>query len=183
MGAALGLAGALTRKAMLVPVLACPSCGPRTLHWTQQIPMIAAGVLIIVLGLGMLGWLPFTRRLEQAAHNLPPVRRAMQVFREGAAGLGVYYPMGMAFGFIPCGLVYSVLATAGRAGMDAGNPVTGLLEGGMLMVLFGTGTIAPMALFGRVASLLGARMRTRLYRLSAVLVLAMGIVFLVRALR
>jgi hypothetical protein len=183
LGAALGLAGALTQKAMLAPLIACHSCGPSYLHWTQQIPMILAGVLIIALGLGMMGWLPYARRLETAAHNFPPVRRAMQVFREGGTGLGVYYPMGMIFGFIPCGLVYSVLATAGRAGMDAGNALTGLLEGGLLLLLFGMGTVAPMALFGRVASIIGARMRRRLYRLSAVFVLAMGTIFLLRVLR
>jgi sulfite exporter TauE/SafE len=183
MGATLGLAGFLTQGANFFAAVACPSCGPGYLHWTQRIPMVAAGVLIILLGFGMAGWLPITARLEKAAFHFPLVRRAMSLFRQGDTGIGIYYPMGVILGFIPCGLVYSVLVTAGRAGMDAANAGAGLLTGGLLMLLFGIGTIAPLAIFGRVASYIGAKARQRLYHLSAVFVIIMGIIFLVRGLR
>lgn len=182
MGAGLGLAGSLAGGADFLAGAACPSCGPGYLHWTQRIPMAAAGVLVILMGLGMAGWLPFTGRLERAALGLPLARRALELFRGAEAGAGVYYPMGVALGFIPCGLVYSVLVIAGRAGMEAGGAVPGLLTGGLVMLLFGAGTVAPLAAFGRAASLIGARARRRLYMLSAVFVMAMGAIFLVRAL-
>jgi uncharacterized protein len=183
LGAVLGLTGYITQGAHNLLASACPSCGSDYLHWVQRIPMAAAGILIIVMGFSMAGWLPLTARLEKVASDFPLVRRAMALFREGGTGIGVYYPMGVVLGFIPCGLVYSVLVTAGRAGMDAPNGAAALLEGGLLMLLFGFGTIAPLALFGRVASYIGARMRQRLYLISALFVIAMGIIFLVRALR
>jgi hypothetical protein len=183
LGGVLGLIGFVTQGVNTMLARACPACGPNYLHWVQRIPMALAGILIIAMGLSMAGWLPFTARLEKAATGFPLVRRALALFREGATGVGVYYPMGVVLGFIPCGLVYSVLVTAGRAGMDAPNGVAGILEGGLIMLLFGSGTIAPLAVFGRVASFIGARMRQRLYLISALLVIAMGIIFLVRALR
>lgn len=182
MGAALGLAGSLARGADFLSAAACPSCGPGYFHWTQRIPMVAAGALIIAMGLGMAGWLPITRRFEKAAPSFPLARRAMAFFRGGETGAGVYYPMGVALGFIPCGLVYSVLVTAARGGMEARSALMGLFEGGFLMLLFGAGTVAPLAAFGRVVSLIGSKTRRRLYRLSAVFVIAMGAIFLMRAL-
>lgn len=183
MGAVLGLAGFLTQGINFFAAAACPSCGPGYLHWTQRIPMVGAGLLIIILGIGMTGWLPITAHLEKAALHFPLARRLMTLFREGNTGMGIYYPMGVALGFIPCGLVYSVLVIAGRAGMDAANAGAGLFTGGLLMLLFGIGTIAPLAVFGRVASFIGAKARRRLYHLSALFVIIMGIIFLVRGLR
>jgi sulfite exporter TauE/SafE len=183
MGAALGLAGFLTQGASFFAAVACPSCGPGYLHWTQRIPMVGAGLVIILMGIGMTGWLPITARLEKATLHFPLARRIMTFFREANTGVGIYYPMGVALGFIPCGLVYSVLVTAGRAGMAAPNAGAGLLAGGLLMLLFGAGTIAPLAIFGRVASFIGARARRRLYLLSALFVITMGIIFLIRGLR
>ncbi|GAB4389308.1 MAG: sulfite exporter TauE/SafE family protein [Thermodesulfovibrionales bacterium] len=182
MGAALGLAGSLAGGADFVPRADCPSCGPGYLHWSQRLVMAAAGALVVAMGLGMAGWLPLVGRVERAALSLPLARKAMELFRGGGAGVGVYYPMGVAMGFIPCGLVYSVLATAGRAGMEAPNAAAGLLEGGLVMLLFGAGTVLPLAAFGRAASFVGARARRRLYRLSALFVVAMGAIFLIRAL-
>lgn len=183
MGAVLGLMGAASGTAHHFFAVACPSCTGSYLHWSQRILMAGAGLLIMAMGLSMAGWLPFTARLEKAAFNFSLVRRVLKLFREGATGVGIYYPMGVVLGFIPCGLVYSVLITAGRAGMDAPNSLAGLLSGGLVMLLFGTGTVAPLAVFGRVASYIGARTRQRLYRLSALFVLAMGFIFLFRALR
>lgn len=183
MGAALGLAGSLTQGVSFLVGVACPSCGPEYLHWVQRFLMAAAGLLIIVMGFGMAGWLPFTARLEKSAGNIPLARWLLKFFRQGDTGLGVYYPMGVALGFIPCGLVYSVLITAGRVGMDAGNVAEGLFAGGLLMLVFGLGTMAPMAVFGRAASFIGARLRRKLYFLSAVFVMVMGLIFIVRALR
>jgi hypothetical protein len=183
LGAALGLAGSLAGCVDYLFAAACPSCGPGYLHWAQRIPMAMAGILIIIFGLGMAGWLPITARLEKAACGFPLVRRAMSFFRDGGTGMGIYYPMGVVLGFIPCGLVYSVLVTAGRAGMDAGNAAKGLLEGGFIMLIFGLGTMAPLTFFGRIASLIGLKARQKLYRLSAVFVMIMGVIFLLRALR
>lgn len=182
LGATLGLAGALAQGFNHIFAVACPTCGPGYLHWVQRIPMVGAGILIIILGIGMAGWLPISARLERAALSFPLISRVMKVFREADIGMGIYYPMGVVLGFIPCGLVYSVLVTAGRAGMDAPNSRAALFEGGLLMLLFGIGTIAPLAIFGRIASYIGARMRQRLYLLSALFVIAMGLIFLIRAL-
>jgi sulfite exporter TauE/SafE len=50
------------------------------------------------------------------------------------------------------------------------------------MLLFGAGTALPLLAFGGVSGFLGGRMRARFYRLSAMIVIAMGAIFLYKGL-
>jgi sulfite exporter TauE/SafE len=179
MGAAVGFAGSFAGSLALGRA---PAHGSMYLHWAQRVPLAAAGALIILMGLGMAGLLPLARLLEKWALGLSVARRAVGLLRGGAT-VGAFYPMGVALGFIPCGLVYSALVTAAGAGIEAGGHAHGLLRGGALMLLFGAGTAAPLMAFGKVVGFLGTKARARLYRLSSAFVVAMGIIILVRALR
>jgi hypothetical protein len=146
--------------------------------------MIFAGIVIILMGLGLAGWLPLawlTRRTDPTL-SAPAtffINKMRSVF-SGNLPNGAFFPMGMATGLIPCGLVYTALITTARAAMEAQNPVIGGLKGMLLMLLFGLGTLPALVLFGKLVNVIGIKMRARLYKLSALVMIAMGVLFLVR---
>ncbi len=147
----------------------------------QKGVMIAAGALIVILGLGLTGWLPFVKRFENKLSSLPFIQKIMTLF-SGDMSVGTFYPMGLVLGFIPCGLVYTALLSSVRLGMESGNPVLGLLRGSVLMLLFGIGTAPSLLLFGKVVNMISMKIRDRLYKLSAIIMIIMGIIFMLRAL-
>jgi len=156
-----------------------------SLQLVQKAVMIVAGIVIIVIGLGLAGWLPFFDRFRQSGGG-----KFSQLFSgwvknifAGKLPVGAFYPMGMVLGCIPCGLVYAALITTATAGMEAENELMGLMQGFLLMLLFGLGTMPSLLLFGRLINVISVRMRENLYKLSAVFMVIMGIIFLVRALK
>ena len=88
--------------------------------------------------------------------------------------------MGLATGLIPCGLVYTALITTARAAMEAPSPIAGGLKGMLMMLLFGLGTLPALVLFGKLVNVLSIKMRSRLYKLAAMVMIAMGVLFLMR---
>lgn len=144
--------------------------------------MMAAGFLIVVMGFSMAGFSPLMKSLEKKASGLALFSRMANLFSDGISP-GTFYPMGVLLGFIPCGLVYSALVIAARAAMEDYNHVSALLDGLLLMTIFGLGTVPALLLFGRIISFIGTRARERFYRLSALFVILMGIVFIIRAVK
>jgi sulfite exporter TauE/SafE len=142
---------------------------------------IGAGLLVVLAGLALGGWLPRLRLSSGAAESRGLPARLARFARE-SGGPGVFFPLGLILGFLPCGLVYAALLTAARAGMEAGSPAAGFLRGFLAMALFGAGTIPPLLLVGKAIGFLGLRMRKNLYRASAAMVVFAGAVFLARAL-
>jgi sulfite exporter TauE/SafE len=146
--------------------------------------MIFAGLVIILMGLGLAGWLPLawvTRHRNQtlSAPSSFFVNKMKSIF-SGNLPSGAFYPMGLATGLIPCGLVYTALITAVRAAMEAPNHIIGGLKGMLMMFLFGLGTLPALVLFGKLVNVISIKMRSRLYKLAAVVMIAMGVLFLVR---
>jgi sulfite exporter TauE/SafE len=47
-------------------------------------------------------------------------------------------------------------------------------------LLFGLGTLPALVMFGKLVNVIGIKMRARLYRLAALVMIAMGVLFLVR---
>ncbi|MGE5753986.1 MAG: sulfite exporter TauE/SafE family protein, partial [Deltaproteobacteria bacterium] len=142
---------------------------------------IGAGMLVILAGLALGGWLP---RLHPSSGGYVATGLSARIARlaRESGGPGVFYPLGLILGFLPCGLVYAALLTAARAGMEAEGPASGFLRGFLAMALFGAGTIPSLLLVGKAIGFLGLRMRKHLYRASAAMVVFAGAVFLVRAL-
>jgi sulfite exporter TauE/SafE len=103
----------------------------------------------------------------------------------GTGSAGAYYPLGMVLGFLPCGLVYTVLLSCARKGMEAASTSGAFLSGFLLMAVFGLGTVPSLLLLGKAVSLSGGRIRTRrrCYRAAAALMVVLGIVFAVRGVR
>ena len=134
----------------------------------QRALQILAGLFMVALGLYLAGWwtglrhieglgLRMWRRIEPVGRGFMPVRSPYQALM-----------LGLVWGWLPCGLVYSVLIWALSAG-DA-------LRGAALMVSFGAGTLPNLLLMGVAAGWLASRMRSRWIRaLAGGLVLLFGV--------
>lgn len=102
------------------------------------------------------------KRLQPLSKRWLPVRTVLQ------AGM-----LGTIWGWLPCGLVYSVLIAA----LATASP----LQGGLLMLSFGLGTLPTLMAMGMAAVKLKAWLqRPWLRRLSGLLVLLFGVVGLIR---
>lgn len=145
----------------------------------QRIMMTATGFLIVLTGLVLGGWIPALRLPEGEAGQHRLTGRVVRLVSE-CGSPGAFFPLGLALGFLPCGLVYGALLSSARVGMEAGNHAEGFLKGLLMMGLFGAGTVPGLLIVAKAAALLGMRLRARLYRTSAVLLIVVGIVFAVR---
>ena len=135
---------------------------------------VAANLMMIALGLyltGITGALAFTeragqwlwRRIQPATKHFLPVRGAAQAF-----------PLGLLWGWLPCGLVYSVLAMALLTGSAA--------RGAATLLAFGLGTLPNLMLAGLLLARFRSVIQGRALRLgSGLLVLGFGVYGLLNA--
>jgi sulfite exporter TauE/SafE len=147
----------------------------------QKGVMIFAGVLIILMGLAMVGWIPLGRIFTD---SFRPIGFFSKAFRKlnAAPSREAYYPAGVVLGLLPCGPVYTALVAAARAGMESGEPLQGMFTGLWLMIGFGLGTVPALLLVGRITSVRWLTRRELLYRISSILMIALGVYFIVKAL-
>jgi sulfite exporter TauE/SafE len=134
----------------------------------QRLLEILAAVFLVLLGLYLGGWWPvlaqlermggwFWKRIEPLGRHFIPVRHSGQALVVGAV-----------WGWLPCGLVYSVLVWA----MSAGGPA----EGALLMAAFALGTLPNLLLMGLFATRLARFVRNPQVRHGAgALLIAYGI--------
>lgn len=137
--------------------------------------LLASDVFIILIGLGTAGmftWLnasnlDFTgpmKAMTVAVHGLrrlPPALAAL--------------PLGLLFGFIPCGYLYAVAITAAQSAE--------VTTGALMLLAFGLGTAPSLLIFGSATHWLSGRARTWMMRVAGLLVAGMGIINLVKHLR
>ena len=149
----------------------------------QQGVMVTAGVIIVLMGLAMTGWVR-TGVIFRAA---PPVgtfitgmfKRLLQKKKHPL----MYLPLGLFLGLLPCGPVYTALLAAARSGMEANTTLGGVLSGAGLMLCFGLGTIPALFLVSRLTDMRWLRHREKVYQVGAVLMMAVGIYFIWNGLR
>lgn len=146
----------------------------------QKYLMLSAGALIVIFGLAITGILPIGRDITGLRWGSGLIGRISSYLMQERGG-GVYLPLGILLGFLPCGLVYTIMLTSMRIAMEAKTTVEGILTGGVVMFLFGIGTLLPLMIYGRVVSLIGEGVRRLVYKLSGVVVVLMGIILIVRA--
>ena len=124
------------------------SLGGASLVLSDQLPVrlvlyVLANLMLVALGLYLMGVtqaLAFSeragqslwRRVQPLSRRFLPVRSAAQAF-----------PLGLLWGWLPCGLVYSALVTA----LSSGSA----LNGAGLMLAFGLGTLPNLLLAGLLA--------------------------------
>ena len=133
----------------------------------QLILYVAANLMLVALGLYLTGVtraLAFSERLGQRLwHRIQPLTRRFLPARSVAQAL----PLGLLWGFLPCGMVYSALTLALLAGSAA--------RGAGLMLAFGLGTLPNLLLAGLLLKRLRDLTRGRSLRLaSGLLVLGFG---------
>ena len=105
---------------------------------------VFASLMLVALGFYLMGFtrsLAFAERAGQSIwQRIQPITRRFLPVRSVAQAL----PLGMLWGWLPCGLVYSVLANALVSG-SAGR-------GALAMMVFGLGTLPNLLLAGMLFS-------------------------------
>ncbi len=144
----------------------------------QRAIMNIAGLSIIFMGLSTAEWLPLPQKKSCNPGN--SLIQKIFVFFKAPRSIGSYYPMGIVLGFLPCGLTYTSLLTAARSGMEAKYPFAGMMQGALMMMLFGIGTVPAMLLVGKVVNTISNSMRKRFYRLASLIMIVMGMWFVAR---
>lgn len=146
------------------------SAASSTLVDVQQWLSIAAGAMMILIGLSTLG--SFRIRFALPNGVAQPFAKFYRHFLR-SPGMSTVFIAGTLNGFLPCGLVYAFLGLSLASG--------DLLRGALLMFFFGLGTVPAMTVVGCGGSLLGHATRAKLFRVAACLVLISGGVTIYRA--
>lgn len=148
----------------------------------QKSALAISGLVIVLMGLGMSGAIPLVKKIEQWGVQSPLILRSLKYLGDENS-VGVFFPIGLVLGFIPCGMVYASVLASARAAMELEGHAAGMLEGASLMALFGLGTAFPLMVFGKVSNVAGVRMRRRFRKVSSALVVIMGVLFIYKAFR
>ncbi len=147
--------------------------GARLMSWfpperAHTLGMVLSGVFIILFGLYVSGWWNGLTILEKQGGRLwqriaPLTRRFLPIDRPHRA-----FALGMLWGWLPCGLVYSALAWAATTG--------GAVQGALLMAAFGIGTLPMLLMMGTAVAWLD-RLRGNLAarRIAGSLLLLFGV--------
>jgi sulfite exporter TauE/SafE len=141
--------------------------------------MLVAGLFMLVLGIGMTGKAPWAARITprppraliNAISKLR--RRATSDAASGESTLATPISFGLLTGLMPC----APLMAAELAAASSGS----LTGGGLTMVAFGLGTLPLLFVFGTASSMIPGRWRKRLTFVLALVVIALGLVFLNRS--
>jgi len=148
----------------------------------QKTVMILAGLLIVVMGFAMTGWIPLGRIFKDHSN---PGGFINQSFRRlfNIHATPVYFPLGLLLGLLPCGPVYTALIAAARAGMNTQEPIRAAFSGMGVMVSFGMGTIPALLLVARLTSMGWLKNREIIYKIGSVLMVAVGLYFVAQGIR
>jgi sulfite exporter TauE/SafE len=140
----------------------------------KQVLYLLANLLLVALGLYLAGLSSLVLRIEGMGaavwQRLQPYSRRLLPVRSVPQALA----LGALWGWVPCGLTYSMLISALASGSALG--------GGTLMLVFGLGTLPNLLAMGYFARQLKEFMQNRMVRLAAgLLVGGFGILGLYRA--
>ncbi len=134
-------------------------------HW---VALATAGAFMVALGLYLTGWTRVLAPIERAGgvlwRRIEPVARRLLPVRSVGRAVG----LGLLWGWLPCGLVYSALVLA----LASGDPVLGAL----FMIAFGLGTLPMVLTLGATARwLAGLARRHWIRQLAGGVVILLGV--------
>ncbi len=135
-----------------------------------EVVALLAGALMVALGLGAAGVTGPLRRLEADASGR--VLRWLRPLLQG--GPSRLYPLGLALGFLPCGVSWTIFLGSAASG----GPVPGLL----MALAFGLATVPGLLLPALLGAVIGQRARASLRRAGGLVVAALGVLFILRGL-
>jgi hypothetical protein len=155
------------------------SLGVAALHYAEletlrTLMSVIAALFMIALGLYLAGLWSGVAKIEQVGkpiwkHLEPLGRRFIPITSPLRA-----FPLGFIWGWLPCGLVYSVLLWT----LSAGS----ILKGALIMLMFGLGTLPNLLLMGTFAAQLQRFLRQPRIKLAAgLIVVVMGLGLLIKA--
>ena len=167
----IGRIGSYTLAGALMGALGFYFSGLLPVQTAQRLLLSFAGLFLILMGLYLAGWWNALSRVERAGgvlwRRLEPLGRGLLPVRSVRHGL----LLGLLWGWLPCGLVYSALVWTVSAG--------GALEGAMLMLAFGLGTLPNLLLMGVAAAQLKRWVRRPEVRtIAGTLVIIFGVLLL-----
>jgi sulfite exporter TauE/SafE len=148
--------------------LVAGSLGSELLHANPAAGRLLAAAFMVALGLYLANWWRGLAVLEKFGQKLwrriqPLSQRLLPVRNPGQAFL-----LGLLWGWLPCGLVYAVVAWA----LTAGSAI----EGALLMLGFGIGTLPAMLVAGNALQVFGSWVRSPRVRAAAGLsIIAFGV--------
>jgi len=148
----------------------------------QKGVLLFAGALVLLMGLAMGGWIPFSRIFGDSGTGssvLSTCFRNLSAYKSST----VYLPLGLLLGLLPCGPVYTVLIASARAGMSEHTAFQGFLSGMGFMLAFGIGTVPSLLLVGKLAGLGWLKSRPLIYKISSGLMVLVGIYFIIQGIR
>jgi uncharacterized protein len=121
---------------------------------------LAAGVFMVIMGLNMLNIFPGLRKFNP---RMPKIF-ATKIYAKRVSSSPLY--IGILNGLMPCGPLQAMQLYA----LSTGSP----LKGAAAMFLFSVGTFPLMFLFGALSSLMNKKFSGKLMKVSAVLVVVLG---------
>lgn len=137
--------------------------------------LLASDVFVILIGLGTAGlfaWLNASKlEFPGPMRTLTIVTQRLRRLPPALAAL----PLGLLFGFIPCGWLYQIAITAAQS--------ASIVTGALMLLAFGLGTAPSLLLLGGTAHWMSGRARLWMLRIAGLVVAAMGVVNLTRHLR
>jgi sulfite exporter TauE/SafE len=137
----------------------------------QNIVAVVAGLIMIIMGVSISGVFSGISWLEK--HNSLILRTGKKLLQGETSW--VYYPLGALFGFLPCGLSYTVFMAAAGTGS--------MLSGMLTALFFGIGTLPALLLFGFTAGYLSTKVRGMLYKSAGIVIVIMGVYYLLKSMR
>jgi len=143
------------------------------IHYWQQGLHLAAALFLLALGLYIAGWWRGLAKVERLGGHLwqriEPLGRGLLPVRSSAHA----FVLGLLWGWLPCGLVYSALIWA----IASGSAV----DGGLLLLSFGLGTLPNLLAMGAFAMRLRTLVQRRwLRQLAGGLIIGFGLLSLWR---
>lgn len=169
LGAIMGLTGSFTGVAA-------------HLAGMQKVVLIAAGLVITLMGLSMGGWLKLGAIFRNGLLPGRIVTKGLQRLSATKSALP-FYPLGLLLGLLPCGPVYTAMLAAAGAGIESPGPFYGIAKGAGLMLAFGLGTVPALFLVARLADLGWIKFKMVIYRVGAILMVVVGFYFIVNGIR
>jgi hypothetical protein len=129
----------------------------------QSILQMFIGFVVILLAMGILGWIPFQGSVRLLPMNL--LRRGYAESRTKGPLLGATIA-GLLNGLMPCPLTFAMAVKATSA--------TTILEGGLLMLTFGAGTLPTMLFVSVAFGKMSAHFRGLMLKSAALIMIIMG---------
>jgi hypothetical protein len=148
----------------------------------QKGAMIFAGLMIVIMGLAMTGWIPLKNSFSELCNPGGLVSKGFRRLSQ-VQSTAAYFPVGLLLGLLPCGPVYTALLAAAGVGMETSDTLEGITSGMAVMMFFGMGTVPALFIVAKLVDMGWLKKREIIYRIGAIIMIAVGIYFVVKGIR